>query len=645
MKVLFILLTSLIPLFAEANTSYDWEENRKRIPLDAEKAKLKELILKQHFQYDYLFEGEEFMLYQTTHKIIYVNSSESIGQNNQIYISMNRVYELVDVKARTITKDGKVVNFDKNNLKELQDEELRGAYKIFAVEGVEVGSEIEYFYTRKMSPSIYDRLLLQGSLPTLISSFQMTSPKHLKFDFKSYNGLPSITEEQNDELNIYALEAKDLSALQKEIFAEYEPNRARLEFKLAYNLARSKARLYTWEDAAKMFVNNLTEANKTDNKELEKFVKTLGDKKNAGLFERVKNIENKLKTKIQINDESRDPALSNISFIIKNSVASEQGITKLTFQVFRLLDIQVHPVVTCSREKVRFDPAFDTWAYLDEFLLYFPEIDAFMMPSQFQMRIPVVPGEYTAQQGLFIEPLKVGDVFSGLPYFQEIPPLDYTMNMDDLDILVKFDTQLGTNNIKLKRTFGGIGASYFAYFYELISNDQKKNLVENIFKSTAPDADFSSYKGRLVQDRKVDDFEFELDFTSQHFIELANNRILFKVGELIGPQTELYREDDRNLDVENEFNRGYRRVIKVEIPDGYKIKNPEAIKIKEVYTREGNEIFGFDSNFNIEGDFLTITIDEYYKEIFAPKEDYEAFRKVINAAADFNKVVLILEKK
>jgi hypothetical protein len=42
---------------------------------------------------------------------------------------------------------------------------------------------------------------------------------------------------------------------------------------------------------------------------------------------------------------------------------------------------------------------------------------------------------------------------------------------------------------------------------------------------------------------------------------------------------------------------------------------------------------------------MVVTIREYYKEIVAPVARYEDFRKVINAAADFNKVILVLEKK
>jgi hypothetical protein len=42
---------------------------------------------------------------------------------------------------------------------------------------------------------------------------------------------------------------------------------------------------------------------------------------------------------------------------------------------------------------------------------------------------------------------------------------------------------------------------------------------------------------------------------------------------------------------------------------------------------------------------LIISSTEAYEQIFWPKKDFEAYRAVVNASANFNKVVLVLEKK
>ena len=115
---------------------------------------------------------------------------------------------------------------------------------------------------------------------------------------------------------------------------------------------------------------------------------------------------------------------------------------------------------------------------------------------------------------------------------------------------------------------------------------------------------------------------------------------------LIGPQSELYNDDKRQIPVENTFNRGYERVIKVNLPAGYSVKNPDDLNFNVIYDNRGSDSpFSFVSTHTIEGNVLTIRVNEYYKEIYAPLDRYEDYRKVINAAADFNKVVLVLEKK
>jgi hypothetical protein len=54
---------------------------------------------------------------------------------------------------------------------------------------------------------------------------------------------------------------------------------------------------------------------------------------------------------------------------------------------------------------------------------------------------------------------------------------------------------------------------------------------------------------------------------------------------------------------------------------------------------------GFTSDYKMEGDTLKIHVLELYGRTLYPLTDYENFKKVINAAADFNKLTLALEKK
>jgi hypothetical protein len=647
MKRSIFLLLFLIPALVQATqiTPYEWEKNRKRYTLTPAEQNLAELIIKQHHQYQYTLEDNQFLMYATTHRIVWVGNSEAIQKHNRIYINMNSTLELVDLKARAINKEGKVVLFDKDNIKELKEEESGKAYRIFAIEGVELGSEIEYYYTRKMRGSIYDRLFTQFDAPVKNSSFMLTCPDHLKFDFKSYNGFPTVAQNsENKEVNEYRATATNVAGLKKESFSSYEANRARVEFKLAYNTARSQARLYTWDEAAKTFQGILTEISKNDEKALDKFVKTLGDAAAQKQEVRIKNIENKIKTLIKIDLDRGGEELSTLESILKYKVASRQGATKLFYNVFTKLNIPVHPVITCSREDIKFDGDFDTWAYLDDYVLYFPDTKGFLSPFTYETRYPLIPAEHTAQHGLFLEPFKMGTVSSALASVEYIPAIDYQFNTDNLDIEVSFTEDLEKNKIHQKREFGGYNASFFILSNDLMTRAQQTQMVEEITKQIAPDATLGNWSAKALPEKGVGNFLLDVDYQSTYFLEKAGPRILFKAGTLIGPQVEMYRDDKRVTEIENQYNRGYDRTIRIHIPSGYTVKNPQDLKMNVTYKDGDKTPYLFQSDYALKDNVLEVVIKEYYKEIYAPVSRYEDFRKVINAAADFNKVTLVLEK-
>ena len=80
----FCLLT--VSLTAKDSKLYEWEENRARYELSGKDGSLSELILRQHTQYDYVFENSQFVMYSTIHRIVYVNNNEAVQKHNRIII-------------------------------------------------------------------------------------------------------------------------------------------------------------------------------------------------------------------------------------------------------------------------------------------------------------------------------------------------------------------------------------------------------------------------------------------------------------------------------------------------------------------------------------------------------------------------------
>ena len=129
-------------------------------------------------------------------------------------------------------------------------------------------------------------------------------------------------------------------------------------------------------------------------------------------------------------------------------------------------------------------------------------------------------------------------------------------------------------------------------------------------------------------------------------MEKAGPKYLFKLGDVIGRQQEMYQDTKRELPVSVPFPHSENRSITINIPAGYKILNPDAIRIhQDDKAANGTATMGFDSDYKIDGDKLYVNIKEYYSALSYPVSYYETFRKVINASADFNKVVLVMVKQ
>ena len=127
------------------------------------------------------------------------------------------------------------------------------------------------------------------------------------------------------------------------------------------------------------------------------------------------------------------------------------------------------------------------------------------------------------------------------------------------------------------------------------------------------------------------------------FIEKAGDKTLLKAGLLIGPQAQMYHKEERRLPVETAYTRQYRRKIVINIPEGQMVKNPEDLVFNITPDTQNNSA-GFVSSYELKGNQLVVTVFEYYNETSYPVSQYFIYENVMNAAADFNKVVLVMDK-
>jgi hypothetical protein len=627
--------------------SYDWEQTPSYNATQTDESLI---ALKEKIVTEFFFEGESLVEYFLEHKVLWLNSDDAIEDYNKVYLPFSSDAELQINKARVINPKGKIIDLDTSKILTAQDEETGRTYKYFAFEGITKGSFIEYIYVVKKNPSYMGkRLDLQADYYKSKVEFDLFSPANLVFKFKNFNALPAVVEDTTTvEKYHYKLHVKDVKKLENETLSAYDASRGFIVYKLDKNTANNANNIVSYDKVSQnlydFYYPNYNE--KTKNL-IDKFIKDLELTENADEETKARKIDFIIKTAIFSSDTNGED-LENLDEVLTKKVANEAGVLKLYIALLKALNIKHELVLTSDRNNLKFDKEFEANNFLTDFLIYFPKTKKYLSPNSEGTRYGFPDPFKTDTYGLFIKEVTVGDFKSAIGKIKYIQPVKAAENFDSMLVNVKFNEEdLTQNSIHFERSFNGYYAMNIQPYTNLIVGDKREELIDGIFESVSKNIEISS-REIVNEDPElfgVKPIKFVANFTSEDFVEKAGRKYLFKLGQLIGGQMQLYQEKERVLPLENEFQRSYFRTLNIEIPAGYKITNLEDINIDNVYSEKGKELFSFKSFYTLKDNILTITADEHYRKNIVKVELYEQYRKVINSAADFNKIVLLLEQE
>ena len=631
------------------HAGYSWDEKRRqRLPISAEEEALPAIILRDFTSVEYYFDKtrKDLRLFTTEHRIVRVNSSDGIERFNKIVVPVLEMGAPVAIKARTISPRGEVREVKAADMKELKDQEGGRGFRVFAVDGVEKGSEVEYYYTRERPFNHFGSELLQSETAARDVTFELISPESLTFEARVYHGPAATADTTLPQHSVLRLALPRVPALREEAFANVQAQRMRVEYKLAYMASRGQVRQFTWADASQYVYRTMTALTKDDVKAVAKVLAAAKLPTAGPLPERIAAAENYIKLNFNL-EEGASPSLSQM---VATHNAPEAGFTHLMAAIYRTLNIEFELVVTSGREAAPFDGSFDTWDYLDHFALYFPATGQFLAPGRPEYRYGMLPPEWTANSGLFIKGVTLGNTVSAVGKVKDIPALPAEQSPHDIDVTVTFAPDLSSTTLQLRQTLGGYPAVQIQPYWAQIPEDKRIEIMQQLQKSIVPDASnfqkLSVRNGERGLSPLAQPFIVESQLESASLLDKAGPRYLFRIGTLLGPQTELYQKEERQFDVENDNNRRYLRTIRFEVPAGYAVRN---LKDLNVNVKAGPDAtkpaFDFQSSYVQNGQTVTVTVAENYREVHWPKADFEAFRAVVNASANFNKVVLVLDKK
>ncbi len=633
-----------IPFFK----SYDWEETPSYSIKEGSKEDI--IAVKEKSVTEFSFQDRDLVEYFLEHKVLWLNSDDAIEEYNKIYLPFSSRAELQVNKARVITPEGKRINLDKSKILTATDEESGRTYKYFALEGITKGSFIEYMYVVKRPPSYMGkRVYIQSKYNKNKVEFDLFSPKNLTFKFKSFNSIPTVEQDTlTTEKLHYKLRVADVKKLENEYQAPYNASRGFIVYKMGKNLAGDGSDIVSYSKISQnLYASYYAAYSRKTIGLINDFIKELKLDKNADEETIIRKLDYYIKTNVYSQDVYNED-LQNLDLVLTKKVANESGVIKLFIAVLRTLNIKHELVLTSDRKQIKFDTDFEATNFLTDFLLYFPKQKKYLSPNasgtRYGFPMPYMMDNY----GLFIKEVVIGDYKSAVGKIKYINPVDVKNTVDIMNVTVDFNKEnLNENKVRFDRAFSGYYAMNIQPFMHLIQGEKRDELIESFIENITKELEITDKK--LINGESelfgVKPMQFIIDFTSEAFVEKAGRKYLFKLGDLIGPQVQLYQEKKRVLPLEEQFHRSYYRTLTINIPEGYKITNLDDINIDNSYTEYGKELFSFKSYYKLEGNKLIVTADEHYRDNIVEVPVYEEYRTVINSAADFNKIVLLLEPK
>ncbi len=651
MKQLLIIVLILISGRIWAQTEFD-TYSWNTIPSQNQSDTIKSVegtvvLLERHITEVYLNEKKDvFEEIYVFHKKIKVESHQAVDEQNKIYIPVKDVIEIIKIEARFIASNGKITNLKSESIKEVENLENKGNFKTFAIEGAEVGGQIEYFYILRRNLNPNGAVYIQDDVPKGDVVILFSYPSKLSFLIKSYNKFPGFVF-TSDEKGITHMQANAgyIPSLRSERYAYYKSNLMRYEFTLAYNTYTSALRIYSWSKASATIYSNLIPLKKNEESAVASWLRKMRVPE-ADLATRVRYIENKVKSEISISPDLKQEM--DLEDIIKMKQSSKFNSIRLFVALFQSEKIDFEVVLTSDMETQPFDPEFSCYNFLNNYLIYFPAINAYITPDDPSYRIGLIPSNYQGAFGLFMHPISYNDKMKTMAYdIKQIPSATCFENTDSLYQVITVDLDQADLKVKSRRAFYGDIARNFQSFWHTITNERKEEVVGIVFNMGSENTHINSYtvSNELPEDIGLKPITWDLDITARALVENAGDDIIIKIGETIGTQSELYEPTTRKLPIKIDVLRNYYRKIIFNIPDGYTVTNPSDLNMHVELKNNSQPSCIFTSDAEIVGNQLIIISTEYYSESEYPVERYEEFRKVINASADYNKKTLLLKKK
>lgn len=642
-----LAIAASLPLLAQHKllTDYDWDP-APNVPDSLRKGAAADVLLKRNILGQYDNTGQELAYYEVFHLQRYLHDQASVDGNKSVEFGAGHIEQVIRIKARSVTPDGKVHELAEDAFKRGTDERDNSSVIYFAFEGLQPGSIIEYLMLCKQNSDVQgDLTRLQFTIPVAEQRFELLVPSGWRFAFKGYNGVP--VPEVDSSLTGFKrhhLALRSVPPLEDERSAHANRYRKYIVAKLDAIPERGLRDISGYTPAVRNYHKNLyPELEKGTKKSLGALIKKMGLGYARDEEDRIRTLVLYVRGNFRMA-ESGGGKLADLDEIMRTGNCSKFGLQRLYANLLREAGIEHQVVVTCDREESPFDREFEAHNYLRTLVFHFPGPDKFFDPAAAGLGLGYLESENMGTHGLFIKNMEVNGLFAGVGSVKRIPELPAESTRHDLVVTIAPDEDGVECTIAVENKLSGYYANFIQNFWAYFDADQRAKITDNHLKHLIEGATEQKIDVENAEQRYfgVKPFIFRGTVTTPLYTNRAGDDVLLKVGDLIGPQMEMYQEKARKLPVDDGFNRYYDRRIIVKVPKGWTVADLAPMSIHKTLEIDGKVQAEFKSSASRNGDEITVDVIEYYRSTHVPLEHFEAYRAVINAAADFNKRSLLM---
>ncbi len=624
--------------------NFKWDENPTIIDrhIDDE--------LYYYNQYDvaaeYIYDGTKgsFFKYEFFHYRVFLNKPASVDEFNKIYISLEDVHNVVNLKARLIKANGDVVDIDPE-IEDFFNQEEQEEYQYFPVSGIEVGDELEVMYTLKKDPQFNgDQEEMQGDIPIFNSNFYLICPKWMKFKFEALNGYPTpVRLDTIIHMREYYAHADTVPIYEQEYYSEYNNTIQKIDFTLYKVKETNKFVAYSPYERVTKSANKAynVEVKKGTQKKLIKQIESKGIKLTGSTEQIIRKIELYVKLNIKRSYRYDD---NGVLETLKTKRTNVVGVIKLYKAIFEALGIDLKYGYISDRYDSHFSDNIESDYFLQTYFFYFPKIKKYMLPLNFQYRLGHLDPDLIPNNALFITEDKQ---YRTSEYdVKPVPYVDYTNNTDFKTIDITLDENLKDVTVTIERETKGYRASKLQAYYFLYSPIRKKDKLKDFLNPFS----LSTLKVTEVKNIKPEDafvkpliLKGKFTHFNQHLFDYAGDKVIFKLGNIFGDFIELKEITDRVSDFVFQYAFHAKKTVVLHLPNNVKVsKLVEIPEFELLNDLDGVEI---SSTLKVDGNTITYVKEEKYKKQRISKSEKDKMAEVFQFYNNLANMNIILEKK